>query len=55
LDPASASKLDCGHERGSSSLFSKVIRQLHGNDSTMMRGKFKIARWFAPGQKGSNK
>src|SRR5205823_14176822 len=25
---------------------------IDGNDPTMMRGKFKIARWFAPGQKG---
>jgi hypothetical protein len=33
-------------------VFENVNLAIDGNDPTMMRGKFKIARWFAPGQKG---
>jgi hypothetical protein len=33
-------------------VFENVNIAIDGNDPTMMRGKFKIARWFAPGQKG---
>ena len=33
-------------------VFENVNLAIDGNDQTMMRGKFKIARWFAPGQKG---
>src|SRR4029450_3865986 len=36
-------------------VFENVNLAIDGNDPTMMRGKFKIARWFAPGQKASNK
>ncbi len=32
-------------------VFENVNLVIDGNDSTMMRGKFKIARWFAPAQK----
>jgi hypothetical protein len=32
-------------------VFENVNLAIDGNDPTMMRGKFKIARWFAPGQK----
>src|SRR5947199_38887 len=34
-------------------VFENVNLAIDGNDPTMMRGKFKIARWFASGQKGS--
>ena len=30
-------------------VFESVNLQIDGSDPTMMRGKFKIARWFAPG------
>jgi hypothetical protein len=33
-------------------VFENVNLVIDSNDPTMMRGKFKIARWFAPGQKG---
>lgn len=33
-------------------VFENVTLAIDGNDPTVMRGKFKIARWFAPGQKG---
>jgi hypothetical protein len=33
-------------------VFENVNLAIDGSDPTMMRGKFKIARWFAPGQKG---
>src|SRR6516225_298870 len=33
-------------------VFENVNLAIDGNDPTMMRGKFKIARWFAPGQNG---
>ena len=33
-------------------VFENVNLAIDGNDPTMMRGKFKIARWFASGQKG---
>jgi hypothetical protein len=33
-------------------VFENVNLAIDGNDPTMMRGKFKIARWFAPAQKG---
>jgi hypothetical protein len=33
-------------------VFENVNLAIDGNDPTMMRGKFKIARWFAPGPKG---
>jgi hypothetical protein len=33
-------------------VFENVNLAIDGNDATMMRGKFKIARWFAPAQKG---
>jgi hypothetical protein len=33
-------------------VFENVNLAIDGNDPTTMRGKFKIARWFAPGQKG---
>jgi hypothetical protein len=29
-------------------VFESVQLQIDGSDPTMMRGKFKIARWFAP-------
>ncbi len=32
-------------------VFENVNLTVDGSDSTMMRGKFKIARWFAPAQK----
>jgi hypothetical protein len=32
-------------------VFENVNLAIDGNDPTMMRGKFKIARWFAPAQK----
>ena len=32
-------------------VFENVNLAIDGNDPTMMRGKFKIARWFAPEQK----
>jgi hypothetical protein len=32
-------------------VFENVNLAIDGNDPTMMRGKFKIARWFAPTQK----
>ena len=32
-------------------VFENVNLAIDGSDPTMMRGKFKIARWFAPGQK----
>jgi hypothetical protein len=32
-------------------VFENVNLSVDGNDPTMMRGKFKIARWFAPTQK----
>jgi hypothetical protein len=32
-------------------VFENVNLAIDGNDPTVMRGKFKIARWFAPGQK----
>lgn len=32
-------------------VFENVILAIDGNDATMMRGKFKIARWFAPPQR----
>ena len=32
-------------------VFENVSIHVDGNDQTMMRGKFKIARWFAPAQK----
>jgi hypothetical protein len=32
-------------------VFENVNLVIDGNDPTMMRGKFKIARWFAPAQK----
>ncbi len=31
-------------------VFESVNLAIDGNDATMMRGKFKIARWFAPAQ-----
>jgi hypothetical protein len=33
-------------------VFENVNLAIDGNDPTMMRGKFKVARWFAPAQKG---
>src|SRR5258708_19062433 len=33
-------------------VFENVNLAIDGNDPTTMRGKFKIARWFAPEQKG---
>jgi hypothetical protein len=33
-------------------VFENVNLAIDGSDPTMMRGKFKIARWFAPGQNG---
>ena len=33
-------------------VFENVNLAIDGNDPTMMQGKFKIARWFAAGQKG---
>jgi len=32
-------------------VFESVNLAVDGNDATMMRGKFKIARWFAPAQR----
>ena len=32
-------------------VFDNVNLAIDGNDPTMMRGKFKIARWFAPAQR----
>jgi len=32
-------------------VFESVNLQVDNNDATMMRGKFKIARWFAPAQR----
>jgi hypothetical protein len=32
-------------------VFENVNLTVDGSDPTMMRGKFKIARWFAPAQK----
>jgi hypothetical protein len=32
-------------------VFENVNLAIDGNDPTMMRGKFKIARWFAPAQR----
>jgi len=32
-------------------VFESVNLAIDGNDATMMRGKFKIARWFAPAQR----
>jgi hypothetical protein len=32
-------------------VFETVNLAVDGNDATMMRGKFKIARWFAPAQR----
>ncbi|MEY2480025.1 MAG: hypothetical protein QOI04_952 [Verrucomicrobiota bacterium] len=32
-------------------VFENVSINVDGNDQTMMRGKFKIARWFAPAQR----
>jgi hypothetical protein len=32
-------------------VFESVNLAIDGNDPTMMRGKFKIARWFAPAQR----
>ena len=32
-------------------VFENVNLAIDGNDPTMMRGKFKVARWFAPAQK----
>ncbi|MDP9186085.1 MAG: hypothetical protein M3O72_01835 [Verrucomicrobiota bacterium] len=32
-------------------VFESVSLAIDGNDATMMRGKFKIARWFAPAQR----
>jgi hypothetical protein len=32
-------------------VFENVNLAVDGNDATMMRGKFKIARWFAPAQR----
>jgi hypothetical protein len=32
-------------------VFENVNLVIDGSDPTMMRGKFKIARWFAPGQR----
>jgi hypothetical protein len=32
-------------------VFETVNLAIDGSDPTMMRGKFKIARWFAPAQK----
>ena len=32
-------------------VFESVNLAIDGNDATMMRGKFKIARWFAPPQR----
>ena len=32
-------------------VFENVNLAIDGSDPTMMRGRFKIARWFAPGQK----
>src|SRR5262249_45799503 len=32
-------------------VFDNVNLAIDGNDPTVMRGKFKIARWFAPAQK----
>lgn len=36
-------------------VFESVNLQIDGADPTMMRGKFKIARWFAPKQGGQPK
>ena len=33
-------------------VFENVTLAIDGNDPTMMRGRFKIARWLASGQKG---
>lgn len=33
-------------------VFDSVNLIIDGGDATMMRGKFKIAKWFAPAQKG---
>jgi hypothetical protein len=32
-------------------VFENVNLAIDGSDPTMMRGKFKIARWFAPAQR----
>lgn len=32
-------------------VFENVVISIDNNDPTMMRGKFKIARWFAPAQR----
>jgi hypothetical protein len=32
-------------------VFENVTLSIDSNDPTMMRGKFKIARWFAPAQR----
>jgi len=35
-------------------VFESVNLAIDGSDATMMRGKFKIARWFAPAQRKKN-
>ena len=35
-------------------VFESVNLAVDGSDATMMRGKFKIARWFAPAQRKKN-